>query len=220
MRSLLACLVVMCVLWIPGVRADADDEAALQELLRSSDGVVKHWNHAPELVVLESVMMYHSGEVRSYTATSERLTGAEVDGLVSDLTAALGLLTGNTYVRFAAIHREVVTAGTDARVMRPGQIVAGRYRDVQSLMHTIGLGGRASRADGIITGAAVILDDDFDRTSSRRRLLRTHELGHALGYNHVQSRISIMNPSIGPEPTLFDRDAARVAFHVSPANSN
>ena len=28
--------------------------------------------------------------------------------------------------------------------------------------------------------------------SSKRHLLRAHELGHALGYNHVQSRISIM----------------------------
>ena len=220
MRSLLACLLLTCVLWIPGLSAEAPDDAALQELLHGTDGVVKHWISAPELVVLESVMMYHSGEARSYTATSERLTNEEVNELVSDLTAALGLLTGNTYNGFAAIHHESVIAGTEARVLRSGQIVAGRYRDVRNLTHTIGLGGRASRTDGTITGAAIILDDDFDRTSPARRLLRMHELGHALGYNHVQSRISIMNPSIGPEPTLFDREAARVAFHAPLSNSN
>jgi hypothetical protein len=220
MRPVLACFLLICALWNPGVRADADDDAAIQELLRGADGVVKHWTRVPELVVLDSVMIYTGGEVHSYTATARRLRTDEVDELVSDLTAALGVLTGNTYQRFASIHRESVVAGTSTRVLRPGQIVAGRYLDVQAIMHTIGLGGRASRADGTITGAAILLDEEFDRTSSRRRLLRTHELGHALGYNHVQSRISIMNPSIGPEPTLFDRDAARIAFHVRPATSN
>ena len=125
MRSVPACLLLIGVLWIPALSADAHDDAALQELLRGSDGIVKHWNSAPELVVLESVMMYRSGEAQSYTATSERLTGEEADELVSDLTAALGLLTGNTYTRFAVIHRESVPAGTEARVLRSGQIVAG-----------------------------------------------------------------------------------------------
>ena len=41
-----------------------------------------------------------------------------------------------------------------------------------------------------------------------------HELGHALGYNHVHSRASIMNPQIGSEPTDIDRAVARVAFQT------
>lgn len=197
------------------------DTAALQEMLRGSNGQSQHWNRAPELMVLVSVMEYHSGEPSTYIATSEQLTDQEVDELTRDLTAALVWLTGNTYDLFAAIHRESVAAGTSTGVLRPGQIVAGRYRDVQKLVHTIGLGGRASRADGTITGAAILLDNDYDRTSPKRRLLRMHELGHALGYNHVQSQISIMNPNIGPEPTAFDREAAKVAFHsLLAANSN
>jgi hypothetical protein len=42
--------------------------------------------------------------------------------------------------------------------------------------------------------------------------LRIHELGHALGYQHVTTRTSIMNPAIGPDPTEFDRGGALIAF--------
>jgi hypothetical protein len=214
-----ACL-VLCAICVSVLSADSDDDAALQELLRGSDGIIKHWNQDPDLVVLDSVMLYRTGDVGSYTATSEKLTVEEVDDLVSDLTAALRLLTGNAYLRFASVHRESVAAGTDTHVLRPGHIVVGRYREVQNLLHTIGLGGTATRADGTISGAAIILDDEFDRVNAKRRLLRTHELGHALGYNHVRSRLSIMNANIGPEPTLFDREAARIAFHAAVENSN
>jgi hypothetical protein len=64
----------------------------------------------------------------------------------------------------------------------------------------------------------MFLDRDFDKNDSRRRLLRIHELGHALGYQHVKSRTSIMNPAIGPDPTDFDRAGSIVAFQRQPGN--
>lgn len=67
-------------------------------------------------------------------------------------------------------------------------------------------------ASGAITSGAMMLDAEYDRTSKRRRLLRTHELGHALGYNHVVARASIMNARIGTDLTDFDRKAAMVVF--------
>lgn len=192
--------------------SDAVSAAGRDEMLSSSEGQFKPWTRVPELTVLTSVMAYHSGQPTSYVATSEQLTEQEVDELAADLTAALVLMTGNAYGQFAAIHREAVAPGTTLSILHRGGIVAGRFRSVQALTHTIGLGGRGRTADGTITSAAIILDSDFDRTSPKRRLLRTHELGHALGYGHVSSRRSIMNPTIGPEPTELDRRIAALAF--------
>jgi hypothetical protein len=192
--------------------SSALDATALDEMLRGSKGQMQRWATVPELVVLESVMEYRTGDRADYPATADVLGDKEVSGMVEDLTEALAVLSGNTFRTFSAIKREPVAAGSAARITRPNQIVVGRYRGVQAELKTIGLGGRSTRANGIITAAAILLDDDFDRTNPARRLLRMHELGHALGYNHVQARTSIMNPRIGPEPTDFDRRAALIAF--------
>jgi len=194
---------------LPG---DGSESAALEEMLRGSKGRLQHWTHAPELVVLVSVMDYRGDGGTESVATGTTLTDAEADGLVSDLTGALATLTDHTYVEFASVRRETLAVGARASMSRRGQIVVGRYSGVRALAKTIGFGGRSAWADGTIASGAIVLDSDYDRTSDLRRLLRTHELGHALGYNHVQSRASIMNPSIGPEPTDFDRMAAQVAF--------
>jgi hypothetical protein len=45
-----------------------------------------------------------------------------------------------------------------------------------------------------------------------------HELGHALGYDHVTSRQSVMNSTPTVEPTPFDRQAAAIVFDRPPGN--
>lgn len=188
------------------------DFTAVDEMLLGSKGRRERWTHAPDLVVLTSVMQFDAGASSEYLATSASLTDEDADGLIRDLTAALGLLTASRFEQFRAVYRQAVIPGTAVRVLRSDQIVVARYRDVRHQVGTLGLGGRATRGDGSILSAAIILDDDYDRTGGKRLLLRTHELGHALGYNHVQSRLSVMNPRIGPEPTEFDRQVARIAF--------
>ena len=195
----------------PSVSSELETKA-LDEMLRGTKGQFQRWAAAPELVVLASVMEYRSSETAEYRATAQELSDVETDALIADLTSALATLTDNTFRNFSAVTRESVAGGTLVRVTRPNRIVVGRFRDVQRQINTIGLGGRAARADGTITAAAILLDADFDRTNAARRLLRVHELGHALGYNHVESRTSIMNPRIGPEFTDFDRRAAALAF--------
>jgi hypothetical protein len=195
------------------------DLDAFDQMFRASGGI-ERWTSAPPLVVLTTVMNYETSfnDGQTYHASSEQLTDAETDLLVSQLTDGLALLTGNTFTAFASVDRERASSGATVNTLRAGTIVVGRYKGVQTLANTIGFGRWAADANGQVTGGAIYLDRDFDKTSDKRRLLRTHELGHALGYTHVFTRTSIMNPAIGPEPTNFDRQGAIIAFQRVPGN--
>jgi hypothetical protein len=187
-------------------------ELPADEMLRTPAGRWERWTAVPELVVLTSVMHYHSREATEYRATDEPLRDKDLEELVADMTIALSELTGQTVVQFAAVHREPIAPGQTVPIMQPGRIVAGRYRGVRDVTRTLGFGGRQTRRDGTITAGAVVLDAEFDRTSTSRQLSRMHELGHALGFNHVTARTSVMNAHIGTAPTEVDRRLARLAF--------
>ncbi len=217
MRNRLASLALIGALLVclAGVRAEArnDDRnaaatsnaAALRELLEGAKGRREAWLAAPSLVIVTSVMDYASGDLMNgYSAMAEQLTDQERGALFADLTQALGELTGGQIRAFAEVRVESVPAGETVRVLRAGQIVAARYRGVQSKTGSLGFGGRMTRGTQI-TAAAVIIDRDADRDHKQQRVLRTHELGHALGYNHVESRPSIMNPRA-------DREALKAAY--------
>ena len=197
------------------------DIAAFDQMFRT-DNRLHRWTTAPALVVLTTVLNYTRGlgSTEEYHATAEQLTEAETALLIEQLTEALALLTGNHFRNFASVERESVSAGSRITPLREGKIVVGRYNGVEGVLNTIGFGQWQTQGNGQVIGGAVYLDRDFDKNSEARRLLRTHELGHALGYNHVTTRTSIMNPAIGPEPTIFDRQGALIAFQRMPGNQS
>jgi hypothetical protein len=224
MRNSLASLALIgaLVVCVAGVRAEAriDDRtdaaasnaAALRELLEGAKGRREAWLSAPSLVIVTSVMDYAGGDLMNgYSATAEQLNDQERDALVADFTQALDDLTGGQIKAFAAVRLESAAAGQIVKVLRAGQIVAGRYRGVKSTTGSLGYGGRMTRGNQI-TAAAVIIDRDADRDQKQQNVIRTHELGHALGYNHVESRPSIMNPRAGAGLTDFDREAVRAGY--------
>ena len=194
------------------------DLVAFDEMFRTTNARLTRWTSRPSLVVLASVMAYRNGGGSEYEATSEQLTDDEVRQMEAHLTEGLGLLTGNTFTSFQSVVVERPQAGARVNVMRQGQVVVGRYNGIVTFVNTIGYGQWSELSNGTVVSGAMYLDRDFDRNDNRRRLLRIHELGHALGYLHVESRTSIMNPSIGPEPTAFDRAAAIIAFQRPPGN--
>jgi hypothetical protein len=187
------------------------DLAAFDEMFRSSHNRLQRWTTKPSLVVIGTVMKYVSSNTEKFEAGSERLSDDEVARLLEHLNEGLALLTAGTHTSFASVTIEWPNAGDQVTVQRAGSIVVGRYTGINTLANTIGYGSWAERPDGTIVGGTIWLDRDFDRDDARRRLLRIHELGHALGANHVTTRTSIMNPAIGPEPTDFDRASAAIA---------
>ena len=165
------------------------------EVLPGESAGPQRWRQAPNLTILVSVMEYRPGGDVEYVATAERLSEVDIAELVSDLTDGLEVLTSGTFERFASVSTEVVAPGAITNVSRSNQIVAARFDGLRRSVKALGFGGRRARKDGSITAGAILLDSEFDRTDARRRLLRTHELGHALGYNHVSVQTSIMNPN-------------------------
>lgn len=192
------------------------DLNAFDEMFRSSSKLLR-WTERPALVVLGSVMTYsHNGSDR-FTATSERISDGDLAAVVAHLEEGLALLTADTFTTFSSVETEHPAAGEQVSVQRSGAIVVGRYRGVQAT-GAIGYGQWAESASGAVVGGSMFLDDEFDRRDGRRRLLRIHELGHALGYGHVTSRDSIMNPMLGSEVMEFDRSGATIAFQRPPGN--
>jgi hypothetical protein len=196
------------------------DLEAFDEMFRGT-GRLQRWMSPPGLVVLAKVMQYSTSFAsEEYYATSEQLSDADVNLLVEHLTEGLSLLTGGAFAAFSSIEIENPSADARVNTLRTGKIVVGRYRNVQSLGNTIGTAQWATSGSAEVTGGSIYLDRNFDRSSGERRLLRIHELGHALGYLHVTKRTSIMNPAIGPEPSEFDRQGSIIAFQRLPGNQS
>jgi hypothetical protein len=193
------------------------DLAAFNEMFRGSHDRLQRWTAAPSLVVLTTVMRFESGDATTADATSEQIPPGEVDAMVRDLTDALSTLTGGTFTAFAQATREAAAAGSRTTLTRNGQIVVGRYRDIRAATGSVGFGRWAEREDGVVTAGTMFLDAGYDSGSDKRRL-RTHELGHALGYKHLSTRPSIMNPILGSDVTEFDRQGALIAFQRPPGN--
>ena len=193
------------------------DLDSFDQMFRPNGGL-QRWTARPGIVVLASVMSYNGANRDEYAATSEQLTEEEVALLLNHLTEGLTILTGGTFTSFASVEVERPASGARASVNRPGKIVMGRYNGIVSFANTIGYGQWALQSDGSVAGGAMFLDRDFDKNDNRRRLLRIHELGHALGLMHVTERTSIMNPSLGPDVSDFDRAAVSIAFQRPPGN--
>jgi hypothetical protein len=188
------------------------DLIAFDAMFRTANARLQRWNMRPSLVVVAATMAYTGTSSLQYDAKSDGMSDDEVTQLVAHLTEGLSILTGGTYTSFASVSIEHPAAGASVSVARTGSIVVGRFTGMVGMTEVIGFGRWEEQSDGTVTGGSIYLDHDFDKNDSRRRLLRIHELGHALGYNHVTTRTSIMNPSIGPDVTDFDRTGAVIAF--------
>ena len=195
------------------------DLVAFNQMFRNS-GFLERWVSPPSIVVQRRVLRFTNVSQTEYVATEAVMPEEEIDGLLADLRSALPQLTGNAFPDFAGERRETAAEGELVGVSRPGEIVVARYVGLEAATGFWGYGRWMTNA-GEVRAGIVMLDDGFENSgSSFRRSLRAHELGHALGYNHVIARPSVMNSSARFEPNAFDRDGAKLAFSRPPLNQS
>jgi predicted Zn-dependent protease len=184
-------------------------------MFRASGSLVR-WVSAPALTVERRVLQFTNVTDQEYTAATDVMSDAEAEGLVADLAWALPQMSA--FPGFVDERFETAPSESRVRVSRPGRIVVARYAGLQAATGFWGY-GRWQTSGGEVVAGIVMLDLGFDTSGSLfRRSLRAHELGHALGYNHVTRRESVMNSSARIEPNPFDRTAMKLAFQRPPLN--
>jgi len=214
----------MTTVRVPGPAASvslipaAFDLRAFDEMFRVSE--LLRWTAAPPLVVETRTLQFTATGDADFTALDDQMTDAEYASVVADLQWALPQLTGNQFTAFASVTRQTSAVGARVHILNTGSITVARYVGLTQATSFWGFSRWFFRGDGTITSGESMLDRDFERSGSPfLRSLRSHELGHALGCNHVTLRASVMNAAARLEPNDFDRDASRIAFERPPGNS-
>lgn len=191
----------------------AIDLAAFDQMFRGNDGVLHRWVSAPRLVIQRRALQFTNTNDAQYRATSAVMSDAEVSRLLADLNGALPQLTGGTFGGFAEQRIETAAEGEMVSVTRPGWIVVARYQGLTAANNYWGYTRWAWNGAGEVQAASVMFDCAFEASASPfERSLHAHELGHALGYNHVSLRPSVMNINGQTDVSAWDRDGARLAF--------
>lgn len=191
---------------------------AFDQMMRGG-GSIHRWTSAPALVVVDHVLQFTSTSADASTALDEALSEDEQQRLVADLSAALEALTVD-FGGFGSVSVQAAQPGQPSSVRRDGAIVVARYSGLTGSTGFWGYGRWATRAGGGVVAGIMLLDRDFERSGSPfRASLRSHELGHALGYDHVTLRESVMNSTARLLPNDFDRAAVRIAFQRPPGNA-
>jgi len=194
------------------------DLVAFDQMFRNG-GVLHRWTSAPRVVVQNRVLQFTNITDIDYAALGTVMPDTDATSILADLTWTLPQLTGNAFSDFADQQRETAAEGERVRVSRPGLVVVARYEGLTAATSYWGYTRWSWNGAGELTAAIIMLDRGFDTSSSPfKRSLRAHEFGHALGYNHVTGRPSVMNQAATIEPNTFDRDGGKFAFRRPPLN--
>jgi hypothetical protein len=194
------------------------DLAAFDQMFRSS-GALHRWTSSPKVVVQNRVLQFTNITDADYTALGTVMPDADATSILADLTWVLPQLTGNAFGQLGDEQRETASEGDRVHVSRQGLIVVARYEGLTMATGFWGYTRWSWNGAGEMTAGIIMLDRGFDTSSSPfKRSLRAHEFGHALGYNHVTGRASVMNSAATIEPNAFDRDGAKFAFQRPPLN--
>ncbi|HUF22512.1 MAG TPA: hypothetical protein VMN81_00155 [Vicinamibacterales bacterium] len=203
------------------------DLAAFNQMFRHTQvagtgAALARWTTPPALVIERRVLQFTSTGATSYTALEETLTDAEVSAIIADMTDGYAILTAGRLGTFESVTTQLTDPGAEVTVSHPGTIVVTRQAGLTGASGFWGY-ARWATSVGAVTRGFIMLDRNFDSStnpslSQYHRSLRMHELGHALGCQHVTGRDSVMNSHARIVPNEFDRQAARIAMLRPPGN--
>ena len=212
------------LLKVPGADASISlirttfDLTAFNQMFRVT--ALQRWTAVPSLRIVSNVVEFNSTGP-TYAATGQGLTAAEIAAITSDLTYGLPLLTGSVFPAFSSTGTLTVVAGEAVTLLTEGRVTFARCSGLSAARGSAGYGQWLFRSDDVVTGGMLCVDRDFDVSASPvGRGVRLHELGHALGYQHVTSKADVlMTPTISVnDVTTWDRDAAKIAFQRPAGN--
>ena len=194
------------------------DRAAFEELApRATATGLRRWTEDPSLVVLTNVVEY-DGVAFDPLVTDRRVADADFSCLLDGVQRAIAPMSDHV-MTFKNV--DVVSPSPGSRFSVPGT-TEGTI--VVAVAHGLAANGRAAsfagvRPEVLVRGVVWISADNLPLCGSTAARVFPHELGHALGYQHVTLEASVMS---GIQPTsaltAFDRDAIRIVYQRPPGN--
>jgi hypothetical protein len=194
------------------------DRAAFEELApRAGATGLRRWTGDPSLIVLTNVVEY-DGVAYDPMVTDRRVADADFGCLLDGVQRAIAPMSDNA-MTFKKV--DVVSPSAGSRFSIPGT-TEGTI--VVAVARGLSANGRASAFAGIrpevlVRGVVWISADNLPLCGSTAARVYPHELGHALGYQHVTLEASVMS---GIQPTsaltAFDREALRIVYQRPPGN--
>jgi hypothetical protein len=194
------------------------DRAAFEEFApRATTTGLRRWIENPSLIVLTNVVDY-DGVAFDPLVTTRQVPDAEFGCMLDGVQRAIRPMS-DSVMTFTKV--DVVSPPAGSRFSIPstpeGTIVLVVARGLLA-------NGRAAAFAGVqpnvlVRGVVWVSADNLPLCGSTASRVYPHELGHALGYQHVTLEPSVMS---GIQPTsaltLFDRDAIRIVYQRPPGN--
>ena len=194
------------------------DQEAFEELApRATTTGLRRWTQDPSLTVLTNVVEY-DGVGYTPLVTDRGIADADLTCVLDGVKRAIAPMSDNT-LTFKKVETLALPAGTHFSIPSTpeGTIIV-------AVAHGLQANGRAAPFTGadptvLVRGVVWVTADNLSLCGSTAARVYPHELGHALGYQHVTREASVMS-GIDPTSALteFDREALRIVYQRPPGN--